>query len=113
MITVIRNSKQQKLDVEFTEDDELGGNVEEDGSVVFYGASLKAGDNGVEVVSAGNGKFAAAGGTDGFVIMYVNEKRVTKPEEVIAIAKSSKRSIFIEGKTSDGRPGYFGFGKDN
>ena len=113
VITVIRNSKQQKLDVEFTEDDELGGNVEEDGSVVFYGASLKAGDNGVEVVSAGNGKFAAAGGTDGFVIMYVNEKRVTKPEEVIAIAKSSKRSIFIEGKTSDGRPGYFGFGKDN
>ena len=50
---------------------------------------------------------------DGFIILYVNDQKVSKPEDVIEIAKKSRRSIFIEGVTSTGRPGYFGFGKDD
>ena len=44
-----------------------------------------------------------------FGMAYLEEN---KPEDVIEIAKKSKRSIFIEGVTAGGRPGYFGFGKD-
>ncbi|MBO6238154.1 MAG: hypothetical protein J6N50_05125, partial [Bacteroidales bacterium] len=66
----------------------------------------------VLIVSAGNGKLARAGGEDGFLIRFVNDQKVTKPQDVIDIAKKSKRSIFIEGVTASGRPGYFGFGKD-
>lgn len=111
-IKFVRNAKEKTAEVEFLPEDELGGNKAEDGTIVFYRASLKAGEDGVVVVAAGNGKFAAAGGEDGFVIQYVNEKKVSKPEEVVEIAKASKRSIFIEGKTAAGRPAYFGFGKE-
>ena len=45
-------------------------------------------------------------------IVYVNDQKVKEPKDVIEIAKKSKRSIFIEGITASGRPGYFGFGKD-
>ena len=55
---------------------------------------------------------ARAGAVDGFVIRFVNDQKVSKPQDVIDIAKKSKRSIFIEGVTANGRPGYFGFGKD-
>ena len=53
-----------------------------------------------------------AGGEDGFVIKYVNDKKVSKPQDVIDIAKKAPRSIVIEGVTSTGRQGYFAFGKD-
>lgn len=112
VISVIRNGKSHSLNVEFTSEDELGGVVSEDGSISFYGATLKDDDSGVRVVSAGNGKFAAAGGEDGFIILYVNEHKVSKVQDVIDIAKASRRSIFIEGKTASGRPAYFGFGKE-
>ena len=63
-------------------------------------------------MSAGDGKVAKAGGQDGFIILYVNDKKVSKPQDVIDIAKKASRSVFIEGVTATGRPGYFGFGKD-
>ena len=66
----------------------------------------------MQIVSAGNGKLAQAGGEDGFIIRFVNDQKVSKPQDVIDIAKKSRRSIFIEGITASGRPGYFGFGKD-
>ena len=44
--------------------------------------------------------------------VYVNDQKVTKPQDVVDIAKKSRRSIFIEGVDASGRPGYFGFGKD-
>ena len=44
--------------------------------------------------------------------MYVNDKKVSKPKDVIDIAKKSNGAVFIEGVTASGRPGYFGFGKD-
>lgn len=111
-LTVIRDGKTLTLPVVFGDETPENGSVADDGTVNFYGASLKATDKGVLIVSAGNGRLAQAGGMDGFVILYVNDQKVKTPEDVVAIAKKSRRSIFIEGLTPAGRPGYFGFGKD-
>ena len=112
VLKVIRGGKELELPVVFLEESSVNGTVAEDGTVMFYGASLKAADKGVEIVSVGNGKIAKQGVEDGFVILYVNDQKVSKPQDVIDIAKKSRRSVFIEGITASGRPGYFGFGKD-
>ncbi len=111
-VRVLRAGKTLDLRVEFTDGTVKDGTVSSDGTVAFYGAQLKADDNGVRIVSAGNGKVARAGGEDGFLIRFVNDQKVSKPQDVIDIAKKSKRSIFIEGYDANGRPAYFGFGKD-
>ena len=111
-VKVLRDGKTLDLNVTFTDGTVKDGTVSSDGSVAFYGAQLKADENGVRIVSAGNGKVARAGGEDGFLIRFVNDQKVTKPQDVIDIAKKSKRSIFIEGYDANGRPAYFGFGKD-
>ena len=113
VLKLLRDGKEITLDVTFQEGADEIGNVEEDGTVMFYGAKLAPADRGVKIVDAGNGRLAQAGGVDGFIILYVNDQKVSKPEDVIEIAKKSRRSIFIEGVTSTGRPGYFGFGKDD
>ena len=111
-VKALRGGKEVDFTVSFTDGNVADGTVSSEGTVAFYGAQLKAAENGVLIVSAGNGKLARAGGEDGFVIRFVNDQKVSKPQDVIDIAKKSKRSIFIEGVTANGRPGYFGFGKD-
>ena len=111
-VKALRGGKEVDFTVSFTDGNVADGTVSSEGTVAFYGAQLKAAENGVLIVSAGNGKLARAGGEDGFLIRFVNDQKVTKPQDVIDIAKKSKRSIFIEGVTANGRPGYFGFGKD-
>ena len=111
-VRVLRNGNPQDLSVEFSDGSVANGTVGSDGTVSFYGAQLRAAEGGVEIVSAGNGALARAGGQDGFIIRFVNDQKVTKPQDVVDIAKKSRRSIFIEGVDASGRPGYFGFGKD-
>ena len=111
-VKVLRGGKTVEMEVTFQDGNIENGTVGSDGTVAFYGAQLREAKDGVEIVSAGSGKLAAAGGEDGFIIRYVNDQKVSKPQDVIDIAKKSKRSIFIEGVTAAGRPGYFGFGKD-
>ena len=111
-VKYIRQGSVKTAEVTFEGTTDATGTVEEDGTVVFYGARLRAAENGVEIVSAGNGKIAQAGGEDGYVIRYVNDQKVNKPQDVIDIAKKAKRSVFIEGKTRSGRPFFFGFGKE-
>ena len=111
-VKVLRGGKTVEMEVTFQDGNIENGTVGSDGTVAFYGAQLREAKDGVEIVSAGSGKLAAAGGEDGFIIRYVNDQKVGKPQDVIDIAKKSKRSIFIEGVTAAGRPGYFGFGKD-
>ena len=112
-VRVFRGGNTQDLSVEFTDGTVANGTVGSDGTVSFYGAQLRAARDGVEIVSAGNGALARAGGQDGFIIRFVNDQKVSKPQDVIDIAKRSRRSIFIEGVDASGRPGYFGFGKED
>ncbi len=112
VMTIVRDGQEQQLNVEFQGTVEATGTVAEDGSVAFYGARIGQTDRGVEIISAGSGKLAQAGGEDGFVIKYVNDQKVNKPQDVIDLARKARRSIVIEGVTATGRQGYFAFGKD-
>ena len=120
VLTVIRDGKEKKLNVTFKGTSQDTGTVSEDGTVAFYGSSIKAApkeklqkfglENGVEIVKVGPGKLMQAGAVEGFIILYVNDVPVSSPKEVIDLVKKSKRTVFIEGLTPSGRTGYFGFG---
>lgn len=122
VLHIIRDGKEKKLDVEFQGTVQPTGTVTGDGETAFYGGTLKEADKaalekigakrGVEIVSAGEGKLAQAGATDGFIILYVNDQPVSKPRDVVDIAYRSKRSVFIEGVDAYGRAAYFGFAKE-
>ena len=81
--TVIRDGKTVDFDVTFQESSDLTGTAVADGSVSFYGAMLKEASKetldalglkkGVEIVSIGAGKVLDAGGSQGMIILYVNE----------------------------------------
>jgi S1-C subfamily serine protease len=119
-VTVIRDGKEKRIDVKFKGTARENGTKADDGSVAFYGSSIKSASedtleklgikSGVEIVELGPGKLMEAGATEGFVIQYVNDIPVKTPEDIIGIVKKSKRTVFIEGMTPSGRTGYFGFG---
>ena len=120
VVTVIRGGKEKKIDVKFKGTAKENGTKADDGSIAFYGSSIKAASedtlknlgikNGVEIVELGPGKLMEAGATEGFVILYVNDHPVKTPEDIIEIVRKSKRTVFIEGVTPSGKTGYFGFG---
>lgn len=120
VITVVRDGKEKALDVTFKGTAAENGSVDEEGGVAFYGARLKQAPkeilerldikHGVEIVSVGPGKVMDAGVSEGFIIMYVNDEPVSKPQDVIDIIKKSKRAVFVEGVTPYGKVSYFGFG---
>ena len=119
-MTVIRDGKEKTVKVTFKGTAAENGSVDEEGGVAFYGARIKEAPeedlarlgikHGVEIVSVGPGKIMDAGVSDGFIILYVNDQPVSKPQDVLDIVKKQKRSVFIEGVTSYGKPSYFGFG---
>lgn len=121
-LTVIREGKEKTIDVTFQGSTTENGTVVGDGEVAFYGTTLKEASKetldklglkgGVQVVSVATGKMLEAGASEGMIITYVNDQPVSKPQDVIDIAKAAKRSIYIEGVTAGGRKAYFGFGKD-
>ena len=120
VITVIRDGKEKEFEVTFKGTAQENGTLSDDGTVAFYGSSIKEASeeilakfglkNGVEVVELGPGKMMEAGAVEGFIIQYVNDHPVKTPQDVIDIVKKSKRTVFIEGVTPSGRTGYFGFG---
>lgn len=123
-LQIIRDGKLLTVPVTFLEAQESTiGTVADDGTVAFYGAQLGTPSQetlrrlgargGVEIKSLSSGKMKDAGATEGFVIVYVNDQLVTKPQDVIDIAKKSRRAVFIEGYTASGKASYFGFGKDD
>ncbi len=122
-VTVIRDGENKVVNVEFQAVSSDNGSVQADGSVAFYGANLSTPSKeklqeygikkGVEITSVGRGKMADAGAVEGFIILYVNDQAVSSPEDVINIASKSKRAVFIEGISPNGRASYFGFGKDD
>ncbi|MBQ9185225.1 MAG: Do family serine endopeptidase [Bacteroidales bacterium] len=121
-VKVVRDGQTLDFEVTFLSSEEANATVSSDGSVSFYGATLKAADEktlarlglkkGVVIEDAGNGKMRQSGASDGFIILYVNDQPVSSPQDVVNIAKKAKRSVFFEGVTSSGREAYFGFGKE-
>ena len=120
-ITYIRDGKTKTAEVVFHAAAIDNGEKDVDGSMIFYGARLKAAEpetlkalglkSGVEIVSVGEGKMAEAGAKAGSVIVYVNDELVSKPEDIVAKAKKASRAVYIEGVDKNGRSFYFGFGK--
>jgi len=121
LITVIRDGKEKVFEVTFKGTASETGTVTADGSVSFYGASLKEVSKdklaalgikgGVEIASVGPGKVADQHVAAGSIILYVDNIPVSKPKDVIDIAaKSKKRAVLIEGIDPYGKPLYFGFG---
>ena len=120
VVTVLRNGKEIRIDVTFKGTAQETGTVSDDGSIAFYGSSIKAAPkevlerlglkDGVEIVELGPGKLKEAGATEGFIIQYVNDQPVKTPQDVIDIVKKSKRAVFVQGVTPSGKTGYFGFG---
>ena len=123
VLTVIRDGKTHELKVEFQGSEAATGTVDEDGAVAFYGGKLREASketlsrlglkSGVEIVSAGSGVLANAGASDGFIILFVNDQPVSKPQDVISIAKKSRRAVYVEGVSSTGKQGFFGFAKED
>ena len=123
LITYIRDGKERSVSVVFQAADPVvqNGEVDADGATLFYGARLKAADpallkalglkSGVEIVSLESGKMLEGGAREGGVIAYVNGRAVSKPEEIVEIAKKATRAIYIEGMDKSGKAFYFGFGK--
>lgn len=120
---IVRDGQGHVLEVVFQGDFQETGTVDStDGTTAFYGASLKAADkeilsalhikSGVEIVSAGNGKLAAAGAEDGLIIRYVNDQQVSTPQDVIEQASKSKRTIVVECVSRTGRSVYFALAKE-
>ena len=122
VMTVIRDGKAKDLNVEFQGTAEATGTAIADGTTAFYGGKLRKApaetvsrlglDRGVEVVSAGSGKLSEAGVPDGFIILYVNDQPVRTPQEIVEIAKKSRRNVYFEGVLPGGRTGYYGFAKE-
>ena len=122
VLTIIRDGRERQLNVEFQGTTAETGTVDTDGTTAFYGSKLRKAPqetldrlgikNGVEIVSVGQGKLLDAGASEGFIILYVNDQPVSKPEDVVDIAKKSRRAVYIEGVTASGRSSYFGFGKE-
>lgn len=122
VLTVVRNGDKKDLTVTFQGTVAETGTVEADGSVAFYGSKLKKAPketlerlnlkSGVEISSVGQGKLLDAGASEGFVILYVNDQAVSKPEDVVELAKKARRAVYIEGVTAYGKPSYFAFGKE-
>ena len=119
---VARGHNVHNIKVTFQGETQQTGWAQEDGTVSFYGASLRAADkstladlrikNGVEIVSAGKGKLAASGAVDGLIIRYVNDQSVSKPQDVIDAAAKAKRAIVIECITPAGRTVLFALAKE-
>ena len=119
-MTVIRDGNDKVLEVTFQGTAAENGSVDEDGGVAFYGARRKEAPketlerlgirHGVEIVSVGPRNVMDAGVSEGFIMMYVNDQPVSKPQDVMDIIKKSKRAVFVEGMTPYGKVSYFGFG---
>ena len=118
--TVVRDGKTKELNFEFKGTVQENGTKDEDGSVAYFGSKIRSASKelldaynlkgGVEVVSVGEGKLAQQGVPEGFIILYVNNQPVSKPEEVLEQTKKAKRTVLLEGVNRNGRVSYYGFG---
>lgn len=121
-LKIVREGKEKEIEVTFLGTSRENGTVVGDGEIAFFGSTLKeAGKEelekfglkkGVLITSVGSGKMLEAGASEGMIITYVNDQPVGTPQDVLNIAKSAKRAVYIEGVTANGRKAFFGFSKE-
>ena len=121
-LKIVRDGKEKEIDVTFSGTSRENGTVVGDGEIAFFGSTLKEADKealekyglkkGVIITSVGSGKMLEAGASEGMIITYVNDQPVGTPQDVLNIAKSAKRAVYIEGVTANGRKAFFGFSKE-
>ncbi len=121
-LKIVRDGKEKEIEVTFTGTSRENGTVVGDGEIAFFGSTIKEADKdelaryglkkGVLVTSVGSGKMLEAGASEGMIITYVNDQQVGTPQDVLNIAKSAKRAVYIEGVTANGRKAFFGFSKE-
>ncbi|HBN01660.1 MAG TPA: deoxyribonuclease HsdR, partial [Rikenellaceae bacterium] len=121
-LKIVRDGKEKEIEVTFSDTSRENGTVVGDGEIAFFGSTLKeAGKEelekfglkkGVLITSLGSGKMLEAGASEGMIITYVNDQQVGTPQDVLNIAKSAKRAVYIEGVTANGRKAFFGFSKE-
>lgn len=121
-LKIVRDGKEKEIEVTFSDTSRENGTVVGDGEIAFFGSTLKeAGKEelekfglkkGVLITSVGSGKMLEAGASEGMIITYVNDQQVGTPQDVLNIAKSAKRAVYIEGVTANGRKAFFGFSKE-
>ena len=121
-LKIVRDGKEKEIEVTFLGTSRENGTVVGDGEIAFFGSTLKEADKedlekyglrkGVLIASVGSGKMLEAGASEGMIITYVNDQPVGTPQDVLNIAKSAKRAVYIEGVTANGRRAFFGFSKE-
>ena len=121
-LKIVRDGKEKEIEVTFSGTSRENGTVVGDGEIAFFGSTLKEADKvtlekyglkkGVLITSLGSGKMLEAGASEGMIITYVNDQPVGTPQDVLNIAKSAKRAVYIEGVTANGRKAFFGFSKE-
>jgi serine protease Do len=68
-------------------------------------------ENGVKVVKLNDGKFKDAGVKEGFIIISVDKKKVSTPEEIIQLLERNHQSgVLLEGVYPNGDKKYYGIG---
>lgn len=67
--------------------------------------------SGLEIVSLEEGKIKEAGIKKGFVITHINQKPISKVQELAVAVQESQRGVLIEGKYSDGRTYFYALGR--
>jgi len=68
-------------------------------------------ENGVKVIKVNEGKFRDAGIKEGFIIISVDKKRVSTPEEMInLIERNQSGGVLLEGIYPSGVKKYYGLG---
>jgi len=118
-LTILREGKELKLPLTFLDTASATGTAVE-GGVAFYGATITEAPKdvlsalglkeGVLIVEVGQGKMQQAGAKKGTVITYLNDNPVGTPQDMLNIAKKSRRTLLFEGVSAEGRGVYFYFG---
>lgn len=66
--------------------------------------------NGVKVVGVNGGKFRSTGIREGFIITRIDEKPITRPEDVQQVLASRRGGVLVEGVYPNGLKAYYGLG---
>jgi serine protease Do len=67
-------------------------------------------ENGLKIITLGEGKLKNAGIKTGFVITKVDKKAVTNPNDLLAYLENHEGALLIEGKYNKNQSAYFSFG---